>query len=266
MGPIKSAIWMWIHRHRRNRAVGRFVRLCKNIHRASENPGYEVESNGERDVLQRAVVREAPVLFDVGANVGDWSAMALSVFPKAQIHAFELNPALTGSLEKRFANAPSVRIHPTGLSASSGTVDFFSYAGDASVLSSLRVALHNHAAHEIKQGQVRMGDEVCRELNISRIDFLKIDVEGAEFEVLAGFHRMFAEKRISAIQFEHQGGRFLRDFYDFFAPRAFAVGKLYANYVDFREHSAELEHFLGPNYIAVPSSQSELIASLQRGW
>jgi FkbM family methyltransferase len=266
MGPIKSAVWFWIHRHRRNRAVARFVRLCKNIHRASEHPGHDINRDGERDLLERTVKRNAPVLFDVGANAGDWSAMALKRFPNATIHAFELNPKMIPPLQARFANTPAVRVHPFGLAASSGDVDFFCYPGEASVLSSLRVPSHSHVPHGIERTTVRTGAEVCRELGVTQIDFLKVDVEGAEYEVLTGFSEMLKAKKISMVQFEHEGGRYLHDFYAFFLPKGYVLGKLYANYVDFREHSAELEHFLGPHYIALPAEQKEMIVSLQGGW
>lgn len=41
---------------------------------------------------------------------------------------------------------------------------------------------------------------------MERIDFLEIDVEGFEFEVLKGAEAMLADKRITTIQFEF-GGR-----------------------------------------------------------
>ena len=266
MRRLKSAVWFWIHRHRRNRAVARFALLCKNIHRASEHPLYDVNNNGERDVLARAVNGDAPVLFDVGANVGDWSAMAREIYPRAAIHAFKLNPKTAVLLARRFSNISSVHVHSFGLAASSGEVNFFAYPGESSVLSGLRVPLHSHVPHSIERTNVRTGDEVCRELGVQQIDFLKVDAESADYEVLAGFSNTFKAQNVSAVQFEHEGGRYLRDFYDFFEPKGYAIGKLYANYVDFRSHSSEMEHFLGPNYVAIPTSRKELIARLQQGW
>ncbi len=263
---LKSRVWFFIHNHRRNQVVARFARLCKNIHRASEHPGYDVETNGEKAVLARAVSSKSPVLFDVGANLGDWSAMAKGVFPAATVHAFELNSVTAVSLTKRFSEDPSIEVHGFGLANSSGTMKFYSYSGEASVLSGLRVPFHSHVPHEIKETNVRTGDGVCEELGVAKIDFLKVDAEGANFEVLLGFRRMLAAHQISVIQFEHEAGRYLRDFYDLLAPMGYSIGKMYSNYVDFREHTAELEHFLGPNYIAVPSRQTEVITSLKAGW
>jgi len=43
------------------------------------------------------------------------------------------------------------------------------------------------------------------------------------------------------------------------------LGKIYPNYVDFREYRFQDEDFLGPNYLAVHSSLESLIESLRRG-
>jgi FkbM family methyltransferase len=45
-------------------------------------------------------------------------------------------------------------------------------------------------------------DDYCADNGIERVDFLKVDVEGAELEVLQGCKRMFAENRIRQIMFE----------------------------------------------------------------
>lgn len=263
---LKTRLWFAIHTHRRNRFVARLARLAKNIHRASEHPGFDVHTNGEKAVLARSVGSATPVLFDVGANLGDWTAMARGVFPHAVVHAFELNPIVAAPLAQRFAGQKNIHVHPFGLAAMSGDVEFFAYAGEASVLSGLKAPLHSHVPHTRETARVRTGDEFCREQGIPAIDFLKVDAEGADFEVLSGFGQMLASRKIAVIQFEHQGGRYLRDFHDLLGPKGYAIGKLYANYVDFREHDAEMEHLLGPNYIAIPSSQTQLVQSLRNGW
>src|SRR5207248_3898984 len=53
-------------------------------------------------------------------------------------------------------------------------------------------------------GRLTTGDDFCARLGVSAIDLLKIDVEGMESAVLAGFQRMLASGSIGAIQFEYQ--------------------------------------------------------------
>jgi len=264
---FRSRVWFAIHNSRRNKFISRFARLCKNLHRASEHAGYDVNLNGERAVLAHSCAElKAPLLWDVGANVGDWSYMASKVLPQARIHAFELNPTLIKTLSQRFCDSRRVAIHPYGLSSRSGTAQFYAYEGEASVLSGLRIPLHNHVPHEIRETTVRTGDEACKLLDIKHIHFLKIDAEGHDYEVLQGFSKMLASQSISVIQFEHEGGRYLKDFYDCFSGWGYSLGKLYANYVEFRDHHFEMEHCLGPNYIAVIRDEKHLIHSLTSGW
>ena len=263
---LKSRIWFAIHTHRRNRLVARLARLCKNVHRASEHPGYDVQSNGERAVLAHSVATGKPMLFDVGANIGDWTDMALGVYPQATIHSFELNPKVATPLARRFAGRGEIHVHPFGLAAAEAEVEFFAYSGEASVLSGLRAPLHSHVPHTREVATVRTGNEVCREAGVSAIDYLKVDAEGADLEVLKGFDNLLVKQKIAVIQFEHEGGRYLRDFYDYLKPKGYAIGKLYANYVDFQEHRASMEHFLGPNYIAIPNTQKDLMEKLRGGW
>lgn len=262
---IKCAVWFWIHNHRRNKIVARFARLCKNIHRASEHPTYDVNVNGEKAILMRTVSSDA-LLFDVGANVGKWSDMALSLFPEATVYAFELNPHTASLLGQSFSNRPNVFVNSFGLGAKSQTVEFYSYEGKESVLSTLHKPIFNQLNYSKQTSLVKTGDEVCRELGIERIDFLKIDAEGTDLKVLEGFTDMLDKQKISVIQFEHEGGGFLSDFYHFLKPKNYSIGKLYANYVDFKDHDIEMEHFLGPNYIAIPKQNNTLISSLKAGW
>jgi FkbM family methyltransferase len=264
---IRTRIWFAIHNSRRNKLVARLARLCKNIHRASEHGGYNVAINGEKSVLaQSCLGLKSPILFDVGANVGEWSRMAHLLLPTAQIHAFELNPAMIPTLTDNLSHAATIKIHPYGLAAQSGTADFYCYEGEASVLSGLRVALHDHVPHTKQRATVCTGDDICNSFAIKQIDFLKVDAEGHDFEVIQGFSTMLADGRVSVVQFEHEGGRYLKDFYDALDEWGYTVGKLYANHVAFRLHNFEMEHCLGPNYIAVHRSNGTLIKRLETGW
>ena len=87
------------------------------------------------------------------------------------------------------------------------------------------------------------------------VDFLKLDVEGAEHLVLQGLESSLRLQRVRFAQFEY--GRvnilthfLLRDFHQLFASYGYVVGKIYPDYVDFREYDLGDEDFMGPNYLA----------------
>ena len=85
MQKFKSKVWFFLHLHRRNPLIARLARLCKNIHRATEHPTHDSLVNGEQVAVMRLAGAGAPVIFDVGANIGDWTAMTLALFPGATL-------------------------------------------------------------------------------------------------------------------------------------------------------------------------------------
>lgn len=243
-----------------------FASFCRLFLRAYENYDYDISRNGEAWLLERLRPLRPKVVFDVGANVGDWSVHAAVAFPEATIHAFEPVPDTYSALA-RSATSLSGRIvaNPFGLADKDGAIPLTVMADD-STLSSI-VALHEGQGRQVDCA-MRAGDAYMAEHGIDRIDLLKIDVEGAEHLVLQGFARALAEGRIGVIQFEYGQAnivtRFLlRDFHLLLESHGYSVGKLFPARVDFRSYRFEHEDFIGPNFVAVraaPDSVKELLS------
>src|SRR5690242_12680956 len=64
------------------------------------NRNFVAAMNGELRVLQILGQSGARVLFDVGANVGEWTVAARALIPTAQIHAFEIVPDIADKLRR----------------------------------------------------------------------------------------------------------------------------------------------------------------------
>lgn len=227
---------------------------------------YDWHYNGENWLLNRLAVFRPSVVFDVGANVGDWSALACTALPESQIHAFEIVEGTYAALRDRFAGSSGVVLNNFGLSDKSGTITMHLF--DCSNLVTSHVA-YPHGSYREIVCRVRRGDEYMRDRGIKRIDFLKIDVEGAEHLVLHGFGSLFDAGQIDVIQFEYGKVNIithflLRDFYEFLESRGYSVGKLFSNHVDFRPYVLEDEDFFGPNYVAVRKMRSDIIDALSR--
>jgi FkbM family methyltransferase len=253
---------------RRRTAPLRFTaRFARAFLRAYGNWDYDPESNGERRVLE-VLGRSAPrCFFDVGANAGAWTQLARGSVPSADVHCFEIVPDTARDLERNVAALPGVTVNAVGMSDRAGTVSVRFYPG-ASELSGID-PLPLDEPSETRECPVTTGDLYCRDNGIDRIDLLKVDVEGAEREVLRGFSQMLAERSIAAVQFEYglvniRSHVLLADFHELFESAGFVVGKIFPDGVDFRAYEMERdEDFTGPNYLAVQREREDLIDALR---
>lgn len=244
-GPIRA----FLARNRRNALLAFGARHARGFLEAYDNRSDDIHVNGESDLI-RAVGRryKGGIMFDVGANVGEWSAIALSV--GATVHAFEIVPEFAEEIQISLKST-RLTVNAVGLldcigvvpvnkpPGKSGGSNIWSYYSDADEIS----------------GAVMTGDSYCSTHNIDMIDLLKLDIEGAEGRALMGFEAMLKGNAIRLIQFEYgrinvQAGFFLRDFYTLLEPYGYRIGRLYPSYIDFQPYSTQQEDVTGANYVA----------------
>lgn len=181
------------------------------------------ESFVVKNFLKKEITKEDPVLFDVGANKGDYSVLLFKEFPHAKIFAFE--PTLTAyELLKKKLSTTAVQIFNLGLGAEKATKKIYSYTHDtgsahSSVFKEVFTKIHNAKTVKEIEFECTTIDDFCAEHNITTIDFLKIDTEGNELNILKGATKMLAEDKVHFIQFEFNEMNiisrvFLKDFYD----------------------------------------------------
>jgi FkbM family methyltransferase len=257
-------------RHRRNPCVARAGAVIGALHRAYSNLDYDPLANGEARALQTVARHADPrVIFDVGANAGLWTRLAAETCPSARIHAFEIVPDTYRALATACAGLANVALNDFGLGERDGEIPvYFSpeHRGVATCLPGFSEEFHGYSP-QTTTARIRAGDAYCREQGIPRIDYLKLDVEGYEPDVLRGCRELLTAGRVPVIQFEYGyvniRSRFLlRDYYDLLAPLGMRIGKIYPTYVDFREYRYQDEDFLGPNYLAVHAACAEVIRAL----
>jgi FkbM family methyltransferase len=136
--------------------------------------------------LFRAALRPGMVLMDVGANIGYYSLAAASqTQDEATIYAFEPEPQVLASLHDNIA-----------LNSFKSILPFDRALADKRGVLRLNVDQANMGKHSLVQAdggnsrqieiQTLTMDEFVREHGITRVDLIKLDVEGAEGMVLAG--------------------------------------------------------------------------------
>ena len=153
-----------------------------------------------RAIIER-VLSEDSNCIDVGASVGMILNTVLRVAPKGTHYAFEPIPTLYKDLVESF---PAACVLPIALSDKSG-VTTFHYVVSRPAYSGIRQRRYPSDNEVVKQIEVRqdtLDNVIGGELPIH---FIKIDVEGAEIQVLKGAANTIRNHK-PTIVFEHELG------------------------------------------------------------
>lgn len=138
-------------------------------------------------------------IFDVGGNTGQSVAEFVTRFPSASIISFEPIRATFELLQNNCAKYPQVSCVNIALGATPGIARMRSAGASTTNRIIGNTVL---AADLVEEVPIETGDAFCAARNISRIDFLKIDAEGHDFEVLKGFVQMLCRSEVDMLQFE----------------------------------------------------------------
>lgn len=144
------------------------------------------------------------VLFDVGANSGEYALMLNSFFPSSTVHAFEPIPDMHQKIINNIRNHSGIQAHQIAFGDQKGELPIF-LNQEETKLASLVTYRGNSAEEMSIMVPVNTIDDFCTENEINHIDLLKIDVEGYELNVLRGASKMISEGKIYCIQFEFGG-------------------------------------------------------------
>ena len=147
------------------------------------------------------------VIFDIGGNIGITSIYLANVFPGAMIYTFE--PLLENFqiLEKNTHQYSNIKVFNVGLGSKNGS--FKVYLSDNSENYggvSFYSEGYGNKDEPYTECKVRNINDIIKELKIDEIDLIKIDTEGAEYDILTSLNDKFFES-ISWIAGELHGNR-----------------------------------------------------------
>lgn len=179
------------HLERLSRQMGRPVRIGQRDFRIQ---GYfsnivapKSEDEPEVAAAIARLLKRPGTFVDVGANLGQTLGKVLAVDPDRSYLGFEPQIGACHYIDTflKANGLRNARVLPLGLSDRNGLMSFWS-TGEADTMASL-----------VDEGQgktrsvimTRTGDDVLAELEIGEVAAIKIDVEGAEYQVLRGFER-----------------------------------------------------------------------------
>lgn len=142
------------------------------------------------ELLQQLRAVPPRVAYDLGANRGQWTVLARSVFPGVEIHAFEPLPAHSAEYAARTAGLAGVHLHPVALGDAAGELemDVTTFSDSASLLTPTAAMAETYAVRtgaKVRVPVVRLDDLVAAH-KLPLPDLLKLDLQGYELHALRG--------------------------------------------------------------------------------
>jgi FkbM family methyltransferase len=200
-----------------------------------------------------------PVIFDVGANEGQYALECISQNPRVVVHSFEPSVTAFGILQSNSQEHSNWLVHNIGMGSAPSTMKlYFDSPGSASasVVKKESVSgLTQTQDFELVEIQT-INNFISKSDNIIP-DVLKIDIEGFELSCLQG--SLDYLDLIKVVQFEFgqiniDSRVFFRDYWNFFSERGFSILRVTAkNPIYIYGYREDLETFAVTNYIALNS-------------
>jgi len=139
------------------------------------------------------------IIFDVGANIGQTALVYRKEFPQAEIHSFE---PVKSTFQELSVNTASKNIfcHNLALGGISEYKKIHIY--NSSDYNSFLLTEKDHASASTEMVTMLTFDDFCLDKNISAVNYLKVDTEGYDLEVLKGATNSLTQHKIDFVETE----------------------------------------------------------------
>jgi FkbM family methyltransferase len=154
--------------------------------------------------LFQSVLRPGMTFIDVGANIGYYTLLGgRMVGPSGAVHAFEPNPAVRERLSANVAlnGLTNVDVEGRAMTRTSGTVRFYVSAIEHN--SGISSIVPNNGLEDVGREVPCVSlDDFAASLGGRRVDVLKMDIEGAELDVIEGGRGLLDSAEAPVLLFE----------------------------------------------------------------
>lgn len=155
------------------------------------------QQEGETKLRYTYTLDEQATVFDLGGYQGDFASEIYARY-RAKVLVFEPHPVYAGHISRRFEKNPEVEVYPFGLGARDEVL-LLGTEGESS--STLMIGDKNKAV----EAEIKNAKSFLELHEVRKIDLLKINIEGGEYELLEHLLKEDLIGRIEnlQIQFHH---------------------------------------------------------------
>ena len=202
-------------------------------------PNYLRAGHNEPDVIATLVEKCTPqtCFFDIGANLGFYTVFVAKLCPEGSIHAFELDPDLISEIQRNVElnTLSSVRIICGGAWHESSQFLFFE-PEQLGYKSTNMISL-NGASMFVGVPSIRI-DDYCNHQGVQP-DVVKVDVEGAEAQVLRGMTQALGKVNVLLLELHPDAlasfGTSMQDIVELLRPHPFKITAVHSHRKNRRE-------------------------------
>jgi len=185
-------------------AIGRFgYELRRTVTLNGGAPGSETRPIGQLDLFLQDVAarRFRPRgIVDVGANRGNWTRIALSVFPRTPVILIEPQAEMQPQLKALAKEVPQCRVVQAGVGREAGELvqTIYPDTEGSTFLQPREASLQ--APERRRKTRIVTIDDILRAEPKFEPDLVKLDIQGFELEALAGGSSLFGRTELFVIE------------------------------------------------------------------
>ena len=188
--PIKLGRWkLWLNKENIIYSLNIYSEIFREKHHGKMN-GFPSKKDS--------------VIVDLGANEGFYVLKAKEIAPNSKIIAVEPNPTAFRVLKKnvKINRLKNVITLNKAVTSKNGKIKFEIVKGRSEVGSVKVYEKYRKNLKKIKIDSITL-ENLCRRYKIDKIDFLKIDVEGSEVDILKSSKRVLPRVKKAIIEYHN---------------------------------------------------------------
>ena len=177
------------------RCVEYLMQLMKNINHRQKLKGTLAEDldlayTSSLELIKIVKLDSPKIIYDIGAHIGTWSLLAKAFIPDSIIHAFEPIESHITEFQNRISDIKDINLHQVALGNQTGniSINITNRSDASSLLEAAELVDEQYGVKKDREQMIKIFtlDDYIITQKIPLPDFIKLDVQGYELEVLKG--------------------------------------------------------------------------------